>query len=97
MFSVTLTLVLNEVSKTKMTIQFLIITICAAFLFCIASAQNRISYQFFQRQPGDVILYDETVSTNLTILPTFHDMWYTWESENDMFTGIVLDLPHDVS
>lgn len=77
--------------------KLLLFTFCAATLICITSAQTRVSYTFFQREAGDVVLYESTFITNLTVLPSFHDMWYTWESEEDIFTSIVLDLPIDVS
>lgn len=80
-----------------MTNKLLLFTFCAATLICITSAQTRISKTFFQREAGDIVLYESTFVTNLTVLPTFHDMWYTWESEEDIFTSIVLDLPSDVS
>lgn len=77
--------------------KILILLAITACLLCCVSAQSRITIDFFEREAGDVILYENVVSSNLTLTAQFHDIFYYWESEEDVFTSIRLDVPFNVS
>lgn len=74
-----------------------------AFAIAVASfgatfAQDgRLNFTLIAREPGDYVIDYFRVITNETLALERHEILYTWESENSVFSGINVDVPETVS